>query len=238
MNYVTYSGRIAYLHDKDGENGREWFTVTTVPGEERTLRARCEMDEIGLLRDVTFSTDHDFNARDAFNRLRVNGVFAGSAWFAFDENEIVAEGVFPDLGRLSQRRRLRHPTPIFACHPLLVDGWHAAACDRIPGDGIKLLEDATNSSMMLDGSTAPLLGVVRKGIEFIGQEDVTCPAGRFAARRYRIHPMRVEAPDWTPLDFWVHGTENILIKLRWDMIEMTYILTELDAPSSIAQRLV
>jgi len=234
-HYQTYSGRIAYVHDSHGETGREWFTVTVVPGEERTVRARCEMDEIDLLRDVTFTVDHAFRAKDAFNRLRVGGRFAGSAWFRFDGPEVEVQGLVDGMGRMEQRVRLNKPTPIFACHPLLVDGWHAAAHDPSQ-PGVQLIEDATNSSMMLDGSTAPLLGIVRKGLEFIGEETVTVPAGSFRARRYRIHPMRLEA-DWDPLDFWVHGDEHILVKIRWDMIGYSYILTELDAPPNIAERL-
>lgn len=236
-SYIRYSGRIAYIHDTDGENGRENFTITRFPGDERTVRAICEMDKRRLLRDVTYTVSDDFRPRDCYNRVRVDGQLAGSAWFHFDENVIEVEGDITGIGRFTQRRRLPTASPYFACHPLVVDGWHAAAFDHQSQDKVQLIENATNSSMPLDGSAAPILGVVRKGLEYVGEEVLTVQAGTFKAKHFRIIPMRVEAPDWTPMDLWVHGDENIFLRIRWDMIGQTYELTELDAPKSVAQRL-
>lgn len=234
--HISYRGTISYRHDRHGETGREWFTVTTMPGGERTIRALCEMDDLSLLRDVTFTVGPDFAPRDAFNRLSLNNRFAGSTWFRFDGNRVECEGLIAEQGRVSQSLTLAHRTPVFACHPLYVDGWHAAAFDHARGERVQLLEECTNSSMKLDGSTAPLLNVVRKKLEYVGREPITVGAGTFEADHYRIHPLRADTPDWTPLDLWTHGPELVFVKLRWDMIESTYELVELDAPDEVARR--
>jgi len=237
MQHVTYRGLIRYRHDRLGETGREWFTVTTTPEGERTVRAICEMDDLQLLRDVTLTVGPDFAPRDCFNRLSIADRFVGSSWFYFNGVNVECQALVAGEGRREQHVSLRHRTPVFACHPLYVDGFHAAAFDHSRDESVQLLEECTNSSMKLDGSTAPLLGIVRKQLEYVGPEVLTVEAGTFAARHYRIIPLRVEDPEWTaiPLDFWVHGTECILLRLRWDMIESTYELASLDAPDSIAR---
>ena len=46
----------------------------------RTLRSKCEMDDSGVLRDVTFTVDKNWMPKDSFVRLTVKEVF-GSSWF-------------------------------------------------------------------------------------------------------------------------------------------------------------
>lgn len=237
--HISYRGRIRYMHDRHGETGREWFTVTSVPGGQRMVRALCEMDDINLLRDVTLVVGPDFSPLECYNRLSMNDRFAGSGWFLFNGAEIECQTLDVAGGRDVQHVKLRHPTPVFACHPLYVDGYHAMAFDHGRPERRQVLEDCTNSSMRLDGSTRPLVGVVRKAVEYVGQEEIEVPAGRFLGDHYRIHPMRTDEPSWnsTQLDFWVHGPECIFLKLRWDMIESTYELDELEAGPEAAQRL-
>ncbi len=233
MTHSTVRGRIQYTHDRYGVNGREWFTITVAPDRSQTIRAMCEMDDIGLLRDVTYSVGPSFQARDCSSRLSMRDSFQGSSWFWFHDNEVECEGLMANGGRFSQRVTLSQPTPVFACHPLYCDGWHAAAYDHGSAEKSQLLRDCTNSSMPLDGSAAPSVGVVEKKLEYVGREEVEVPAGRFIADRYRIHPMRRENPEWTPLDFWVRPPEVLFVKLRWDMIEMTYELAELEGDFGI-----
>lgn len=50
------------------------------------------------------------------------------------------------------------------------------------------------------------------------------PAGTFTARRYNIHPAR---PDLPPLELWVHGDENVMVRLDWALLRASYVLQEL-----------
>lgn len=228
MPHRTFRGKILYLHDEHGETGREWFTVTALDGREQTVRAMCEMDDLQLLRDVTFTVDAAFRPRDCFNRLVIADRFEGSSWFRFTDRMVECEGMLGNGTRIRQHIELQRPTPVFACHPLYCDGWHAAAYDHADPQRLQVLADCTNSSMKLDGSTAPMLGLVRKGLEYLGRETLRVRAGSFAADHFRIHPMREEAPHWTPLDFWVHGPDHVFLRLRWDMIRWTYELAEIE----------
>ena len=85
MAHSTYRGKIVYLTDGVGEEGREYFTVTVQPDGSRTLRAQCEMDNDGLLRDVIYSLDGQWQPEECFVRLTIGGKFQGSAVFRFTD---------------------------------------------------------------------------------------------------------------------------------------------------------
>ena len=55
MKHRALRGRIAYLHDRDGERGREWFSISVQDDGTRTLRAQCEMDDEDLAETVAFA---------------------------------------------------------------------------------------------------------------------------------------------------------------------------------------
>jgi hypothetical protein len=221
-----YRGRIAYLRDGRGELGREWFTVS-VSGEQRTVRAYCEMDDVALMRDVTYTVDAAWRPLDAFVRLGKAGGFVGASAFWFDERGVDCEGFTALDGRFTQRVHLPRRATLFAPHPLVTDGWQAAAFDFSGGVGRQRLEWCTNSSPEPDGGTGPNVGVVYKDLEYCGDERVTVAAGTFLARRMKIHPLMNEMADWPPLEFWVAGTDFLMVRMRWDLLESTYELVEL-----------
>jgi hypothetical protein len=228
MRHRTLRGRIDYLHDQQGERGREWFTITAHADGARTLRAQCEMDDEDLLRDVTYSVDARWRPLDAFVRLVRQDQFVGSAWFRFHDRGAECEAFTVADGRTSQRVELERRPTLFAAHPLVGDGWQAAAYDFSRGPGRQRLELCTNSSSRPDGGSGPSLGVVHKDLEFVGEETVTVPAGRFRARRMRIHPLMPAMAHWPPLEFWVAGEDNLLVRMRWDLLESSYDLVELE----------
>jgi len=43
---------LQYRYDDGGESGREWITLTTDSEGNRTVRALCELDDLGLRRDA------------------------------------------------------------------------------------------------------------------------------------------------------------------------------------------
>jgi len=48
------------------------------------------------------------------------------------------------------------------------------------------------------------------------------PAGTFETRAYRLHPR-----DYPPFDLWVIDDDFTLAKIRWDHLETSYELVEL-----------
>ena len=57
MRHLTYTGKVLYLTDGIGEEGREHFSISIQPDQSRTSRAVCEMDNDRLIRDVVYSLD-------------------------------------------------------------------------------------------------------------------------------------------------------------------------------------
>lgn len=223
----NYRGFIRYIHDRDGERGREWFHVSVQQDGHRSLHAHCEMDDEQLLRDVSYSLDGDWRPLDAYVRLVRDGVPQGSAWFHFDNLGVQCEADTLWQGRVSQRHDLGCRPLLFAPHPLQSDGWQAAAYDFTRGPGRQRLDPCANSSSRPDGGSGPMIGIVHKDLEYVGDERITVAAGTFAARHMRIHPLMPSMTHWTPLEFWVAGADFQIIRMRWDLLQSSYELTEI-----------
>jgi hypothetical protein len=224
----NYRGLIRYLHDRDGERGREWFSVSVQANGDRLLRAHCEMDDEQLLRDVTYSLDVRWQPLEAFVRLVQQGITTGSAWFLFDDTGVDCEARTRSEGRIRQRRELGRRPLLFAPHPLQSDGWQAAAFDYSKGAGRQRLDPCANSSARPDGASGPLIGIVHKDLEYLGDERITVVAGTFTARHLKIHPLMPSMAHWTPLEFWVTGEDFQILRMRWDLLESTYELVQID----------
>jgi len=228
MQHRTYRGQISYRHDRLGEQGREWFSVSVQPDGTRTLRAVCEMEDEDLLRDVTYSVDGHWRPQDAYVRLTRDGSFHGASWFRFDDEGAECEGFTIEEGRFRQRVELGQCPTLFAPHPVVSDGWQAAAYDYSKGPGMLSLENCANSSSRPDGGSGPMLGIVFKDLEYLGEEHIVVGAGSFRARHLKIHPRQAAMAAWPPLEFWVAGSDFLLLRLRWDLLETTYDLVALD----------
>ena len=226
MKHRRYQGRIDYFTDGKGNQGREWFSVTVQPDGSRTMRCVCEMDEQELLRDVTLSVNPKFEPLDCFIRLTKKQEFVGSGWFRFTDRTIECETFMADAGRISQIIELETRVRIFACHPLMADGWQTSQFDHTRPERKQTVRTWAHPSPLPDGSTGPLAGVGFKTMEYIGEEEVTVPAGTFKCRRYDLTASKPGAP---PLITWVTGNDHQIVKLRWDLVNHDYTLTEFSA---------
>lgn len=224
LAHRTYRGVVAYLHDRLGETGREWFTVTVQPDGSRTLRAVCEMRDDGVLRDVTYSVDSAWRPQDAYVRLTLADRWRGSAWFRFSDSEVECEAWTATDGRVRQVRSVPHRPPVFAPHPLACDGWQAAAFDHSRPERVQRLVAACNSSPLPNGASGPMIGLIEKDLEYVGGETVDVPAGRFDCGHYRIL-----LPDGRPpLELWTAGEDRLIVRLSWALLESRYELVSLE----------
>ena len=121
MGHRTYRGKIVYITDGVGEEGREYFTVTVQPDGSRVLRAQCEMDNDGLLRDVIYALDCQWQPEECFVRLTIGGKFQGSAVFRFTDTQVICDAMTAEDGNLSQRFDVLERVPSFGAHPLCCD---------------------------------------------------------------------------------------------------------------------
>ena len=228
----TYQGRVAYIHDGDGsgpyERGREWFTVAVSPDNARTLTARCEMDDSQVERHVIYAVDPNWQPVDASIRLTVRGAFVGSGWFHFDATAATCETFMADGGRVSQRigrgtGEQGAPATSFGAHPVACDVWHLGIYQPTGTPGRLVPHAAFMSSLLPNGASGPMLSTMSYGVEELGDEEVTVPAGTFACHHYRY----VFSDGHPDEHVWYAGPDLVLVKIRWDLLKTTYVLTEL-----------
>lgn len=222
-------GRIDYYSDDGGLKGREWFEVTVQSDGQRVLRALTEIDDAGILRDVVFTVDSRWRPLDCFVRLSKSGSFVGSSWFRFHDRGADCEAYLADLGRVSQRWEAPAWPTIFATHAVITDVWQIGLFDHAAGTSTQTIRNRISPSALPNGGSGPLIGYGYSGegrpgeidLEFVGNETIEVPAGRFDTQHFRI-----QRKDRIPLEVWGCGPDIIPVKLRWDLIPRTYLLAE------------
>jgi hypothetical protein len=220
--YRIVSGEIGYFHREHGLTGREAFTLSAARDGSRTARAMCEMYDVALLRDVTYTVDAAWHPRHAFVQLMLEGRSAGAGWFGFEPDAIAFEGV-DAAGKRHSARVPAEPAPaVFAPHPLILDGWQSAVFD--PAGPSRQKYHSATCSLEPDGGSAPFPVFTTKVMEFVRRETIEVEAGRFDCGRFRIHPHR---KDWAPLEMWITGEDRILCRMDWAVLDSSYRLLKL-----------
>jgi len=201
LGYRLVHGTILYTNE-GRERGHERFTISVHGDGSRILRTFSEIFETRVVRDVSMRVGADWAPRDAFVRITIDDRFRGSGWFVFEEHEAQGEALHAPASRLSQRVRLDGRVRSFGTHPILGDGWHTTLFD-MNGPRQQYFEQLMMSSYAFDGSTGPELLPVSFGIELVGIEEITVPAGRFRTRHFRFLLARTAFDDHPPYDVWV-----------------------------------
>jgi hypothetical protein len=220
MSHRTLRGKIGYFHNRLGDIGREWFAVTVMPDGSRTLRAHCEMNDDGVLRDVTYSIDAAWRPLDAFIRLSVRDRFVGSSWFRFRDDGVECEGFTALEGRVSQQVALPRRAVRFGTHSLVTDGWHGVLWDP-KGPEIQTILQQPASSHAANGATGPMVLLGDSTLRRISEERITVPAGTFYTTHFEI--LLVDFPS---LHFWVTGADVTLVRIEWSHLDAYYELLE------------
>ena len=227
--YRSISGEVLYLHDEKGQIGHEEFTITQDGSNHRTLRARCEIYEEGLLRDVTYTVDQNWIPQDAFVRLSINKAFKGSSWFRFAGDVVECESFTMESGRTSQKQTLNGPIQSFAAHPLSNDAWGCANFDMSQSSEKQYFEHAVTTSKTAHGNTGPSIMLTNKYLSFEGLEKITVPAGAFETSHFKISwGKRDDLKKWPPIHVWTMSDDFIIVKVRWDHLKSDYVLNRLD----------
>ena len=225
MKHTGWTGRIDYVHDDGRERGREWFNVTKHDEGYRVIRAHCVMDDTEILRDVTHTMTHEFKPVETYVRLEVKGQHRGSGWFNFEGEDATCHSWMTEHGHVTQKIKVPGGVKSFGPHPVLCDCFHTAMYDHSSSQKIQNFSGILHSSPEPDGSSGPMMGQWEFGIEFMGEESVTVPAGTFDTLKYRYH---LDNYGWPPEDVWVMPGSRQLVKIRWDVLKTTYVLAELN----------
>ncbi len=236
MKHRTIRGRISYTSKKPErmgeERGRESFIITVHTDGKRTLRAHCEIDDPpSILRDVTLSMDADYYPLDCFTRLTLDDRFEGTGWMRLTETQAETESFNVRDGRISQRLDLERRTRWLATHPIAGDGMAFAIFDRSRGPGRIFYPDMMVTSPDHRGATGPLLFKLGFGLEYVGDEEITVPAGTFNAYHLRYVDTAGQLPEEHPrYDVWCTADGDFIF-LRGEVggyMQTFYELTELE----------
>ncbi len=231
MQHRTIRGKISYITDEVGEMGREWFTVTVHTDGSRTMRALTEMDDDGLVRDITYSVDKNFRPLDCFVRLTINDRFQGSGWFHFTETHAECESVTVDAGRISQRWPLQGRPPLFVCHSVAADAWANACFDYARKAETQTIYPRLTSSPLGNGGSGPMLGDTTTvtpipgtlELDYVAEEEITVPAGTFTCDRLILNKGKIPR-----FETWTSGPDFLPVQLRYDRLKQSYKLVELE----------
>jgi len=220
--HAVDSGVIGYF-GKDGVvTGVERFDILRQADGARTLRARCEMHDDALLREVIYSLDADGRPYDAFVRLSTAGCFVGSTWYRFAADRIECEGYTAGEGRFSQRQDFPAGVAAFGTHSLITDGWYAALW-RADGPDVQHFRVPT-TSLAANGGTGPAICVSAFALQRLGAEDIRVPAGRFQCDHFGI-----TFGEYPTMHFWVTGAGSQLVRIEWSHLGAYYELQQWSA---------
>ncbi len=210
-------GTIEYRTLSSGEvTGSEQWHLTVHPDGSRTLEARNRLDRAGFQRHVTHRVAADFRPLETLAVYWVKGQWRGSALFAVNGPELTALAKTPD-GMLTQTVAVPEHFS-FIPHPLSTNAWHAWYYDkRLGGEQTITVYDMD----ALATSVGSLLGrLYDQTIVFVGQQELTTPAGTFLTDHFNIGGA---------VDLHVTGPDAVLVRFTWAPADADYLLVEYDS---------
>lgn len=218
MQHKNIFGRIAYTSKKpemmDKPRGFETFHVTKHADGKKTIRAHCEIEEPAptVMRDIIYSCDENYAPMDCHVRLTVGDEFMGSGWFLFKDGTIECESFGPDTGRLSQVRDTEGSFDLFGTHPIVADAFNCRVLDISDGPTSRKIRCFVPSPDHR-GATPPMVAEVSIFLAYIGEEEITVPAGTFTCRHFQFSDTEGEGmggKQHPPYDVWVTADEDYL----------------------------
>lgn len=219
--YPRIEGTVSYLKNGADEIGREWFSLHRLP-TGRAIRALAEMDAEKLIRDTSWTVDANWHPVEGHVRVMLNGVLAGSTWFAFDGTKVHCRARTATHGDVEQVRVSDRPYQFLGLHPLVGDGAIAAVRGRDQPGAERMINSIT-CSYSTNGERELLALPITIGLTYVGPERLTVPAGTFDAHRFGVR----WRPEWPVADYWVFGDDYVFLKSTWSVSNLTCVLTSL-----------
>jgi len=195
--------------------GSEKFDLLIHPDGSRTISIASDMTTRNAWFTVMLRNDANFRPLEASAFYWNGGRYKGSGHFVVISDRVRGESNGPVSGVNTSELTVPARFSI-GLHPVSADGWHTAQHDPNgdPRQTISLYSVEASSDL-----TKPVLGsLVPLEIEFVGEETIEVPAGRFETRRYRLAGMN---------DLWVYGNERIVVRSDLPARGLRYVLTKL-----------
>ncbi len=198
----------------------EDFIVTTNPDGSRTAQTMSRFPGCAVVRHVTQTVAPDFTPIDGFVRLYVDNVFRGALVRRFEGDRLVsirlpADGAPIDLETFA----LASPDMVLGYHPTTAEGWKLMKLDRSV-QGPQTLRLFT-VSMTWNGHTLDHGQTGEMSVEYIGEDEITTPAGAFACHHYT---WQTGADMDGDLQLWLTGSNAIVARMDGDKRPFRYEL--------------
>jgi len=202
--------------DSAERRGSEKFDLVVHPDGSRTIAISSDMTTRNAWFTVVLRNDANFRPIEASAFYWNSGRYKGSGYFTITEDRIVATSNGPTSG--TQRGESPVPTRFsIGLHPVSADGWHTAQHE--PNGDAKQTVSLYSIEASADVSKPVLGTIVPLSVEYVGDETIDVPAGRFETRRYKLAGMN---------DLWVHGEDRIVIRSDLPARGLRYVLTKLE----------
>jgi hypothetical protein len=224
MPHRWLSYTVDYLAADGRRRGTEACHVTVHGDGVRTQRARSEIFDSRVLRDVVLTVDAAYRPVDALVRVTVDDRFVGAGFFRFGDGFAECEAHTAREGRISQRMETASRPVSFISHAVTGDVWHGAGIAKDPAAGAQPLPTILSCSPLHNGASGPYLVPWPLRATFVGHEDVETPAGRFRAERIRYE----EPTGELFLDTWCTADgDRVMLRMHYPPYDSSYVLTSL-----------
>ncbi|MDX2143116.1 MAG: hypothetical protein SFV19_07155 [Rhodospirillaceae bacterium] len=216
-NIVRWArGEILYqtLADKR-HRGQEQWQLFVHPDQTRTLITHNDIYARNAVMTAVIRVQADFYPIESYASYWNDGRFKGGGVFRVHDGILTADITGP-TGQFQQTIAVDKARLSLLVHPLAPDGWHGGSYDKAKGGA------QTIPMINIDAISTwdrPVLGSrLDQTWELKGTEQVTVPAGTFAAEHYRANDF----------DVWVTGPDRILVKYVWSAVDREYLLTRFE----------
>lgn len=197
--------------------GTEQWHLTVHPDGSRTMQSINRMDRSetrpGTQRHVNLRVAGDFRPLEVTAVYYTGGEWRGTGLFAVDGNALTALIKTPN-GMIQQSRDVPDHFS-FIPHPLATNAWGTWYYDKSRGGTQEQTFYDMDSRARSVGS---MLGTMySQPLEFIGEEEITTPAGTFMTDHFRSS---------NAVDMYLYGPDAILVRFVWSGTD--FILTSME----------
>jgi hypothetical protein len=212
-------GTIEYRSLSTGEvSGSEDWHMTVHPDGSRTMAARNRLDQAGFQRHVTYRVAENFRPLEVTSVYWVKGEWRGTGLFSVTGNQLDAFVKTPD-GLIQQSRTVPENFSMIP-HPLSTNAWNSWYYDKAKGGPQTVTVYDMDAGAQ---AVSSMLGkVYDQTIAFIGEEEMTTPAGTFTVDHWRVEDI---------VDLYVTGPDALMVRFQWIPADRDYVLTSLETGS-------
>lgn len=197
----------------------ENFIVTTNPDDSHTAMSMSRFPGNSMIRHVVQTADKDFSPMDGVTRFFTDQEYQGFLVRRVVEDTVHSFVMYPDGRPVDEAALPRGGSDlVLGYHPTLVEGWKFIKADRsIKGpQPVRILSSSPtwNGGVMGHGAEVSLQ------VEYLGEEDVSVPAGTFRGHHYLWHTGNIDGD----IEVWTTGQDEICARVIGHAKGVTYEL--------------